>query len=76
MTAISSAALGMTRAAESLDRTASRVAHMPLTVDSADRVDLSREVLAMMQARSAFAASARVAHSADELERSVLNLLG
>ncbi|MBI1792435.1 MAG: flagellar protein [Acidobacteria bacterium] len=54
---------GMHRAEQSLEKTAARIARLPLTVDAPpqDQVDLSAEAIALLEARNAFAANARAA---------------
>jgi len=69
---------GMQRAERSLERTASRLARLPLAPDLQeviDQVSFSQQMVALLLARNAFAASARVAHTADEIEKHVLDLI-
>ncbi len=61
---------GMTQAQDRLDTTARRLASDPV-----DTLDLSAEMLALIEARNQFAANAKVAETGDRMERSVLNIL-
>jgi flagellar hook protein FlgE len=67
---------GMHRAEAALEKTAGRLARLPLSADSADTVDLSAEVVALLAAKNAFTASARVASAASEVQASAISLLG
>jgi flagellar basal body rod protein FlgC len=58
---------------------AERLARLPLTADGAmpqDVVELSAEVIALLEARTAHAANAKVAETAVEMEQKVLDILG
>ena len=63
----------MHAAESSLNRTASRIASLPVAADS---VDLSAEMVKMLQARNSFDANVKVAKTADEMDRSTLSMLG
>jgi flagellar basal body rod protein FlgC len=78
MSAISSALQGMHAAESSLDRTASRLANLPSATapPTGDTVDLSTEMVNLMQARNNFDANVKVAKTADEMDRSTLSMLG
>ena len=70
---------GMARAESNAQKAATRIAQAPLSVaappDSTDAVDLSAEIVALMQARNDYSASANVARTLDELSRSILDVL-
>jgi flagellar hook protein FlgE len=81
MTAIQSALTGMQQADSQLDATASRIANSPFpTVPGAqnpqDLLDLSSEMVSLMQARTDFSANTKVVHVADEMHKSTLSMLG
>ena len=65
---------GMDRASASLDRAASRIA--TIGQPSGDTVDLSTEMVALIQARNDFGANVKAAETADELTQSLLNIVG
>jgi len=44
--------------------------------DSGDGVDLSAAAVALLQARNAFAANVKVAKAVDEMNRSLIDVLG
>lgn len=64
----------MDRASASLDRAASRIA--TIGQPSGDTVDLSTEMVALIQARNEFGANVKAAQTADELTQSLLNIVG
>lgn len=66
---------GMSRSEEQLRRTAERLAQAG-NVEAADDVNFSAEMAALMHARNAFAAAARVARTGDEIEKITIDLLG
>jgi flagellar basal body rod protein FlgB len=71
---------GMSRAEQSLNTTASQLARMPLSAPQAaspgDTVDLSAEMIALMQSRNDFETNVKVAQTFDEMQQSLLNVLG
>ena len=70
---ISAAALsGMHRAEARLEATAQRLARVS---DPADTVDLSAEMVALLEARNDFAVNAKVLKTGDEIERVLLDVL-
>jgi flagellar hook-associated protein FlgK len=72
---ISAIALGgMNQAQTRLEGTANRLAKAADPA-AADTVDLSAEMVALMEARNAFAVNAKVAATGDELQKSVIDLL-
>ena len=64
---------GMQAAQQSLETTARRVASPDQT---ADIVDLSSEMVALLTAKNQFAMNAQVVHIADQMQRQVLDLFG
>ena len=70
---------GMRRAEAKLEGAARGIARpAPLAEPRApaDTVRLSEEIAALIEARNAFAANARVARTADQLRQHLLDLLG
>jgi flagellar hook protein FlgE len=71
---------GLTQAETSLNTTATRIASMGTTriatAGQADTVDLSAEMVALMEARSNFALNAKVAQTQNQVAQSLINLLG
>jgi flagellar basal body rod protein FlgG len=65
---------GMNRASASLDQAASRIAAAPFP--GGDSVDLSAEMVALMTARTSFAANVAVAKTEDQMSQSLLSILG
>jgi flagellar basal body rod protein FlgG len=65
---------GMDRASASLDRAASRIA--AIGQPSGDTVDLSTEMVALIQARDNFGANVKVTQTMDEVTQSLLNVVG
>jgi flagellar basal body rod protein FlgG len=65
---------GMSLASASLDRAATRIAS--LGTPAGDSVDLSAEMVALIQAKNNFGANVRVAQTMDEVTQSLLNLIG
>jgi flagellar basal body rod protein FlgG len=66
---------GLERASASLDRAASRIAAAADPAQS-DSVDLSSEMIAVLEARNSFESNVKVAQTQDEMTRSLLNVLG
>jgi len=73
---------GLQRAAAAVDESARRIAGAgPVASGTAsgqapsDIVDLSAEMVALMQSKNAFAANANLAHAEDEMTQSLLNIL-
>ena len=84
MSAIQSALSGMHAAETQLNRTASNIARLPASASAAkdgdgdsdgDTVDLSADMVNLLQARNDFAANAKVAHVADQIQQSTINIL-
>jgi len=80
---MSSALEGMSRAEEQLNQTASNIA-LSTTTDPAtpvprvasDTVDLSASMVSLMQSRNSFDANSKVFKVADEMQKSLLNVVG
>jgi len=66
---------GMNRAEASLNTTASRLASAGATSQT-DTVDLSAEMIALMEARTNFAVNAKVAQTQNQVAQSLVNLEG
>lgn len=68
---------GMNRAASALDKTATRIARMPLSAEAppADSVDLSQDMVDLLAARRSFEANVKTARTGDELTRTLLDML-
>jgi flagellar hook protein FlgE len=62
---------GLDRATSSLNQTASRLAAGP-----ADTVELSAEMVSLIQARNDFATNTKVIQTEDQMTKSLLNMLG
>jgi flagellar hook-associated protein FlgK len=65
---------GMDSASASVDRAASRIA--AIGQPSGDTVDLSTEMVALIQARNDFGANVKAAQTVDEISQSLLNIVG
>jgi flagellar hook-associated protein FlgK len=65
---------GMDSASASLDRAASRIA--AIGQPTGDTVDLSTEMVALIQARDNFGANVKAAQTIDEVTQSLLNIFG
>ena len=75
MSAIGSGLDLIERASALLDRTASRLAQ-PASVDGGgDTVDLSAEMLALVEARNSAAIGVKVAQTADDIQKTTLSFL-
>lgn len=70
---------GMQQAADRLNLSASRIARAPfeaLNPAQADTIDLSVEMVGILEARNAFTANVNVAKVGDEMTRATLELFG
>lgn len=68
---------GMSRAEQSLNTTASRIARMPATVQQpGDSVDLSAEMVSLLQSRNDFETNVKVAQTYDQMQKSLIDLVG
>lgn len=65
---------GMSQASASLDRVATRVAS--ISTPAGDSVDLSAEMVALIEAKNNFGANVKVAQTMDEVTQSLLNMVG
>ena len=63
---------GMQAAQTRLENTATRIAHVS---EPEDRVDLSAEMVALMESRNDFAANIKALKTADQMQQSVLDVL-
>ena len=63
---------GMNAAQTRMENTATRLAHVS---EPEDRVDLSTEVVALMESRNDFAVNAKVFKTGDQMQQSVLDML-
>ena len=76
MSALGSALEIIQRASASVDRTASRLAH-PADLDAnGDTLDLSGEMVALLQARTANEVGVKLAQTVDDLQKSTISVLG
>jgi hypothetical protein len=66
---------GMEQAQGRVEDSAARLARTGAADYGGDTVDLSSEVVQLLAARNDFAANARVAETAGEMERKVIDLL-
>lgn len=66
---------GMNRAESQLDHAAAKLAGIG-GAPAGDTVDLSAEMIALIEARDGFAANTKVAQTEDNISKSLLNLLG
>lgn len=79
MSILPTASEGLRKAEERVQRVAERLARLPLSTEGAppeDVVDLSAEVVALLEAKNAHAANAKVAATAAELDQHILDILG
>ena len=76
--AMQSALEGMQASETQLDTTAARIASYPFAVPPAntgDTLDLSTDMVNLLQARDNFAADVKVAQTADEMQESTISML-
>ncbi len=74
---ISNTALqGLVRAEALLERTAQRIARLPARPESGDSVQLSEEMIRLLEARTLHGANLKTLQTADELARETLKLFG
>jgi hypothetical protein len=76
MTALGSALETIERASALLDRTASRLARPPSIDGAADTVDLSAEMIALLEARNTGAVGVKLAQAVDDLQKTALSVFG
>ena len=65
---------GMSQASASVDRAASRIAS--LGTPAGDSVDLSAEMVALIQGKNDFGANVKSAQTMDEMTQTLLNMVG
>ena len=66
---------GMKQAEESLQKTASTLARVGFA-DARDTVDLSAEIVALIEARNDFAVNTKVVRTENQMTKSLLSILG
>lgn len=67
----------MNQAEQSLNKAAGRIAQSPFaTASPDDTVDLSAEMIALLEARDNFSANTKVIQTADEMSKTLLEMLG
>lgn len=76
MSALGSALGIIQRASASVDQTASRLARPVDVSGNGDIVDLSAEMIALLQAKNATAVGVKIAQTVDDLQQSTLSVLG
>jgi len=79
MTVFEIALEGLNRAEAVLEGTAGRLARLPLALEDPlleDTVNLSAEMVALLEARNHFQINARVLRTAADMERHLLDVLG
>ena len=79
MVGLDSALQGLAQSQASFDRAASRIARMPFAAGSQnpqDQASLSDQVVALIQARNDYEANLRTLKSANEMQKTLLNVLG
>lgn len=63
---------GLNQAQSQLEKTARRLAQ---AADSTDAIDLSAEMVALMQSRNDFATNAQVLKTADEMQKHAVDIM-
>ena len=79
MSILPTATEGLRKAEERVQRVAERLSRLPLSADAyapEDVVDLSAEVVALLEAKTTHAANAKVVQTAAEMEERILDILG
>jgi hypothetical protein len=75
--AMSSALEGMSRAETQLNQAASDIARAPMVPpNGGDIVDLSASMVSLLQSRNSFEANTKTFEVADQMQKSLLNLVG
>jgi flagellar basal body rod protein FlgB len=67
---------GLARAETMLERAAQRIARLPARPESGDSVQLSEEMVRLLEARTLHRANLKSLQTADELTRETLKLFG
>ena len=76
MSALGSALGIIQRASASVERAASHLARPVDVSGNGDIVDLSAEMIALLQAKNATAVGVKIARTVDDLQQSTLDVLG
>jgi flagellar hook protein FlgE len=74
--AFSSALQGISRAEGQLNKAAGDIARASVAPSAVDSVDLSTSMVALLESRNNFAANTKVLKIADEMQKSLLDVLG
>jgi flagellar hook-associated protein FlgK len=75
MDVMSAALSGMNQAQGTLEKAAQRISTAGTNQTPGDSVDLSTEMVNLIGARQQFSASVGVAHVADEMQKSLLDMM-
>ena len=67
---------GMQRAETQLQKAAAGIAQWPNAAPDGDTLDLSAEMVALMTSRDNFMANVEAARTGDEMQRTLLNMVG
>ena len=67
---------GMTQATDQLNQTAAKLAQPSGPQSGGDSLDLSSDMVALMEARQNFEANAKALHTENDLTMSLLNAVG
>ncbi len=65
---------GLDAAQSRLQTVASRIARLPQPETGTDTVDLSAEIVALLEAKNSFAANAKAIRTSDDIQKTILNL--
>ena len=77
MVGLTSALEGINRSEAQFNRAADRIAQLPPAQPAqSDQVDLSAEAVALIQSKNSFEANTNVLKVADELDRTLMDLMG
>ena len=79
MSLLLTSAEGLNKAEERVQRVAERLSRLPLAGDASapeDVIDLSAEVVALIEAKNLHGVNTKVIQTAAELDRHILNILG
>ena len=74
--AFSSALQGISRAEGQLNKAAGDIDRASVAPSAVDSVDLSTSMVALLESRNNFAANTKVLKIADEMQKSLLDVLG
>ena len=67
---------GLDLAQTRLQKVASRIARLPQADTATDTVDLSAEIVALLEVKNSFAANAKAIQTADDIQKSLFSLFG